>query len=126
MCCRYRGKVEAVKALHRGRIYMEIPYAFGEMCFSPRSLSFQEVGDGGYMGGFTRTTYINTTRSNQLLETSLASLLRKLLPPPYPVPVPLPCSSSFFSRFLPSQREDSLLLRSRCLFYLNRSELRNP
>lgn len=72
-------------------IYMEIPYAFGETCFSPRlvSFSFRETRPHG-------VACIKANPSNQLRETSLASLLGKLHPPVVPyaalffIPVFLP------------------------------------
>lgn len=70
---------------------MEIPYAFGETCFSPRlfSFSFRETRPHG-------VACIKGNPSNQLRETSLASLLGKLHPPSY-----LTRRSSSFPSFYP-------------------------
>lgn len=73
-CYRFEVRQSSESVTSRD-IYMEIPHAFGETCFSSR-LSFREreektrLQDCVYKHG----------PSNQLRETSLASLLRKLLP----------------------------------------------
>lgn len=103
-------------------IYMEIPHAFGETCFSLRPVS--RFGRERRRRGF-RTAYINTHGpSNQLRETSLASLLRKLLPRTF-------AAFFFISLFLLLSHPPHLLIlslssscspfRSQYLFCLDRS-----
>lgn len=76
-CYRFEVRQSSESVTSRD-IYMEIPHAFGETCFSLRPVS--RFGKERRRRGF-RTAYINTHGpSNQLRETSLASLLRKLLP----------------------------------------------
>lgn len=76
-CYRFEVRQSSESVTSRN-IYMEIPHAFGETCFSLRLVS--RFGRERRRRGFG-TAYINTHGpSNQLRETSLASLLRKLLP----------------------------------------------
>lgn len=96
-------------------IYMEIPYAFGETCLSPRLVSFP------FPFRETRActaAYIKGDPSNQLRETSLASFLGKLHPRTLRRGVLLHSRLSIPFAFLTLR---SGPFRSRYLFCLDRS-----